>query len=499
VSCSLAPKCKAGHLACLTAVLLASLLACALPQAASARSQGVSLKPSKTKPYYACPHGGCELIVDPPAIKTAHGHALPDGARLVGGGIDGGYTAEELETAYGIPKTGGRSPEQQTVAVIEAYRDGLEEKDLPEENLAEYRKVEKLGECKAENVNKERCFRKVNQKGEEKNYPPEGKTSEEKKAETEWAMETSADLDMVSAACPECHILLVEANNAEESNMGAAVDKAVEFGATEVSLSYGYPETYKAKCGETDCSQYASDYERSEYDGHPVVIVAGAGDWGYDSHYYPISISKPAPVFPASAPTVVAVGGTELNLAGDSRSSEKVWNEPWRELASDSGCSEVESKPAWQKDTGCLKHRTDDDVAADAACETPVAVYSVAGWGHYCGTSVAAPFVAGVEAHATAYTRSLGADAFYKRPEMLFHVSEGSNGECGVFESKTWYLCNATLTGYSGTVGWGTPDGVPEVPTVPVVTTEGVTGVTETEATLHGTVDPEGSETKYYF
>jgi len=36
------------------------------------------------------------------------------------------------------------------------------------------------------------------------------------KENAEWAGEISLDVDMVSAACPECHILLVEANNEPE-------------------------------------------------------------------------------------------------------------------------------------------------------------------------------------------------------------------------------------------------------------------------------------------
>ena len=54
---------------------------------------------------------------------------------------------------------------------------------------------------------------------------------------------------MVSAICPNCHILLVEANSADEaiatsnpvqhSDLGASVDTAVNLGATEVSNSYG--------------------------------------------------------------------------------------------------------------------------------------------------------------------------------------------------------------------------------------------------------------------
>jgi hypothetical protein len=477
---------RSGRLGC-ALVLATALLGSAFPQGASAQPE-VSLTPSTTEPYYACPYEGCQAINEPPAIKTATGYVLPDGAQLVGSGVDGSYTPEELELAYNIPKAGGK---EQTVAVIDAHGDTTAESDLET-----YRKEYKLyynsteTACRKTSKGGNGCFKKVNQEGKEEDYPAAGSAG--------WGEETSLDLDMVSAACPECHILLVEANNEEESEMGAAVNKAVELGATEISSSYGFPETYATRCPETGCSKYQSDYN------HPgIPITVSAGDFGYDDHYYHFELSKPAPMFPASSPTVIAVGGTALHIEKNARSSENVWDE------SGSGCSVFEStKPAWQKETeetegrkGCTGDRADSDVAADASCETPVSIYSTPGFGgwHYeCGTSVASPFVAGIEAHANADTKSLGADAFYKRPSMLFHVSEGSNWEYCTESEATWYLCHATKEGYNGPTGMGTPDGVFDA-APPAVTTGSATSMTETEATLHGSVNPNGLETTYYF
>ena len=53
--------------------------------------------------------------------------------------------------------------------------------------------------------------------------------------------EISLDVDMVSAACPKCHILLVEATNAERyANLTAAENEAVALGATVVNDSWGW-------------------------------------------------------------------------------------------------------------------------------------------------------------------------------------------------------------------------------------------------------------------
>ena len=123
-----------------------------------------------------------------------------------------------------------------------------------------------------------------------------------------------------------------------------------------------------------------------------------------------------APSWPTTSPNVIAVGGTGLKKAENSRGwTEKVWDEEseYGAIGSGSGCSLYESKPTWQKDKGCVEHRTDNDVAADASYEeSPVAVYNTpyyvnihggekGGWINVGGTSVSSPFIAGVEAHAT--------------------------------------------------------------------------------------------------
>jgi len=495
----------AGRLACLM-VIVAALLGYLLPQVAVAEEPPISFTPSTTQPFFDCPGGGCDAISDPPVTTTASGYQLPFAALVLeGGGEKGGYDPKDLQSAYGIPETGGSG---QTVAVIDAHGDETAESDLTKyrEKYKVYYKGTETA-CTKTSVGGNGCFKKVNQKGVESEYPAASSAG--------WGLETSLDLDMVSAACPECHILLVEANNEEESEMGAAVDKAVELGATEVSISYGFSEAIETRCGSTDCSQYASDYDHPEYDGHPVVITVSAGDDKYDNE--DLELTKPAANFPASSPDVIAVGGTALKTAKDTRGwSETVWNEPSggeingeKTLPSGtgSGCSLDELEPPWQEaktffKEACGTKRTDNDVAADAACETPVSIYSTpyfGGWANECGTSASSPFIAGVEAHAGSATKKVGAEAFYKRPRMLFHISEGSNGECGAEGSETYYLCHATSEGYNGPTGWGTPDGVFNITAAPVVTTDSAYNVKENEATLRGTVNPEGAETKYYF
>ena len=391
---------------------------------------------------------------------------------LEGGGELGGYDPQDLQAAYAIPTTGGST---QTIALIDAYGYATAEGDL-----AVYRERYGLGPC----TTSDGCFRKVNEKGEQAHYPA---------ADKEWEAESALDLDMASAACPACHILLVEAENATQAALGSAVNTAVDLGATEVSNSYSIPEQ---RCEADDCEQYNADYD------HPgVLVTASAGDSGYDNYLE----GYESPGFPAASPYVVAVGGTSLKRALSSRGwSEEVWSEPQRRAATGSGCSLSEPKPLWQQGGACAD-RTDNDVAAVAACATPVSVYSTpyGGWEDFCGTSASSPLVAGIEAHASEYARSLpGADAFYADQQGLFDVTGGNNegldGECAP-PVEDEYLCHAGI-GYDAPTGSGTPDGPLELERAPPLAQSGpASNVTTDSATLAGTVNPQGSQSTYAF
>jgi Subtilase family len=379
------------------------------------------------KARWACPRGACDAIVAERTLKAAYG----SGERR-------GLDPQDLQSAYNIPSTIS-SP--QTIALVDAYGYPNAEADL-----AAYRERYGLPPCTTANG----CFKKVNEKGEEASYPAE---------EEGWDVEAALDEDMASAACPQCHIMLVEGSTELPADLGASVNTAVALGATEVSNSYGYPQTFLPWCGLLDCTRYNRDYV------HPgVVITASAGDSGYDDAYE----GRATADFPAASPNVVAVGGTALFKAPTPRGwFEEVWNEPAIKAGTGSGCARLEAKPAWQTDTGCTK-RTADDVAAVAAVVTPLSIRIDGRWELVGGTSASSPLVAGIVAHESASERALGAQAFYKDPAALNDVSEGFNwnplDESGTSEcAPNEYLCNAQV-GYDGPTGMGTPNGVPGEP-----------------------------------
>jgi subtilase family serine protease len=334
--------------------------------------------------------------------KLAHSSGAVDPAAT-----PSGYGPADLRAAYALPSSGGDGA---TVAIIDAYDDPEAESDL-----ATYRSTFGLSSCTTDNG----CFTKVGQTG----------TGTLPKADAGWAEEISLDLDMVSAICPNCHILLVEARSASMSDLGTAVNTAVSMGAKFVSNSYGGSE-----------SSSDTSYDSSYFDHPGVAITVSSGDSGYGVEY------------PAASRYVTAVGGTTLKQD----SSARGWNETAWDGAG-SGCSQYDAKPSWQTDTGCSR-RTVADVSAVADPATGVAVYDTygddTGWEVFGGTSAAAPVIAGVYALAGTPSGGSSPASFpYAHPGSLFDVTSGSNGSC-----SGSYLCTAG-SGYDGPTGLGTPDG----------------------------------------
>jgi hypothetical protein len=315
-----------------------------------------------------------------------------------------GFKPADLVSAYNLPSSGG---EGMTVAIVDAQDDPNAEADL-----GVYRSTFGLPACTTSNG----CFKKVNQEGVQGSYPS---------GDTGWGGEISLDVQMVSAACPSCKIILVEVNSATTSDLGAGVNTAASLGANVISNRYGGAED----------STVAS--ASSTYYNHPgILVTASNGDDGYGAN------------FPASSQYVLAVGGTSLVKDSNTRGwTEGVWS------GTGSGCSAYLPKPSWQTDKGCSK-RTVGDVAAIADPNTGVAVYDTygqKGWTILGGTSVASPLVAAI----FALTGKAGASPSfaYTNPSDFYDVTSGSNGSCG-----GTYLCTGEV-GYDGPTGNGTPNG----------------------------------------
>ncbi len=326
-----------------------------------------------------------------------------------------GLGPSDIQSAYNLSDTAGQG---HTVAIVDAYEDPNAEADL-----AAYRQQYGLPACTSANG----CFTKVNQRGQTTNLPS---------PDPGWGVEISLDLDAVSAACPSCKILLVEADSASLLDLIPAVHTAQQLGADAISNSYG---TFGEFSGEQTLERNYRDLR--------VPFVVSTGDYGYGNG----AILIGGIGYPAASQFAIAVGGTSLTRSESQRGwSESAWD------GATSGCSAYIHKPGWQKDNLCSM-RTVADVSAVADPQTGLAVYDTFGydgWLQVGGTSLAAPIVASVYAMAGNSSTLRYASNLYSQTGGLYDVTSGANGT----NCSGTYLCTA-VPGYDGPTGLGTPDG----------------------------------------
>jgi PKD repeat protein len=319
------------------------------------------------------------------------------------------YTPAYLQQAYDLSWLSQSGGSGDTVAIVDAYDDPTAESDL-----SAYRSFYGLPACTSASG----CFRKVNQTGG--STPPAF-------SDPGWVQEISLDLDAVSAICPNCHILLVEANSSSLSDLNAAMQTAHTLGANQISDSW---------------SATQSSAPAGTYTFPGVATVAATGDAGYVGPYQDS--------YPAALPGVTAAGGTTLGPTSGGANPRGFSEGAW--IGGGSGCASGIHKPAYQSDTGC-HGRSYADLSADADPNTGLAVYANGAWYVVGGTSLATPVIA-------AYYAITGANNStpqwaYGNAGAFNDIVSGSNGGCG---AKISYICTAG-PGYDGPTGVGSISG----------------------------------------
>jgi subtilase family serine protease len=315
-----------------------------------------------------------------------------------------GFNAADVQKAYGLKglKSGGA-----TVAIVDAWGYPSLESDL-----AKFRANNNLPACTI----KSGCLTVMNQKGGTKNLPPYN---------SGWALEQALDLQMVSAACPDCKLVMVEANKNFNASLGIAENRAaMQKGVVAISNSFG-----------------GTPRRNQSYYNHPgIAITASTGDGGFND---------PWAIYPASDTHVIAIGGTSVFKDGSSRGfHESAWS------GAGSGCARNNKPPKYQKplDTGCRTDATADiSGPADPGNGGLILVFN-GNAVQVGGTSESSPFAAAVYAlsgHHGGYPGKLP----YRHPGDLYDITTGSNGSCGA------PLCDAGK-GWDGPTGLGTPNGV---------------------------------------
>ena len=345
-----------------------------------------------------------------------------------------------------------------TVAIVDAYDDPAAEADLDV-----YRSYFGLPACTTANG----CFRKVDQDGGQ-SFPSQAPG---------WDNEIPLDLDAVSALCPRCKILLVEANSNNSSDLLVAQAEANALGANQISDSWGGTDPLGLP-------------PSGDYTFPGVATIASAGDDGY--------LGPGNDQYPAALPDVTAAGGTDLIPASTSgiENARGFTEQAWS--SSGSGCDTEVAKPAWQSDAGC-SGRSYNDLSANADPQTGLDVYdsSDGGWVLAGGTSESAPLIA-------AYYAITGASAAtpawaYQHSSLLNDPIGGSDGTC---PASMAYICTAG-PGYSGPTGVGSISGAVTAG-APGIGGPGPTGsytqsAAGTSAQLQAGIYPNGSDTRYWW
>ncbi|HEY6039770.1 MAG TPA: S53 family peptidase [Kofleriaceae bacterium] len=340
----------------------------------------------------------------------AHAHATPEGF-VQAAATPQGFGPADLQAAYKIPMTITGSP---IVAIVDAYGYPQLESDL-----AAYRTQYGLPACTVANG----CLKIVNQTGGATlpAAPP---------ANDDWTLETALDVDMASAACPSCKILVVQADDDQGNGLDIAQNAAATLGATVISNSWGGPE----QAGTSLAGQEV-------YFNHPnIAVFVSAGDNGYND-------AGQGPDYPATSAYTIAVGGTHLVKDTSARG--------WTETAWTSGgsaCSLSITKPAYQTNSGCTFKAT-TDIAAVGDPQTGVAVYNSrnGGWTVVGGTSASSPLIAAIFA-ATGNGKQTSGSFVKDNAAKLYDVLSGTNGTC-----TNAILCHAGA-GWDGPTGYGTPN-----------------------------------------
>ena len=359
------------------------------------------------------------------------GHAIGFGlkSRLASLKVNGdaGFGATALRKAYGIRALGSRA---NVIAIIDATHSSTAFDDV-----SEYRKtfgLPPLTNCSLRAVAKQGlpggknpCFIQFDQNG----AASLGSATQD----AGWAQETALDLEMASAACPKCSLLLVEGTTASFEDLSVAVSVASGFeGVRAISNSYGGGDIAPDRFGQ---------YAMAAASG--IAVTASSGDSGFGVQA------------PASFDGVVAVGGTSLTVdSSGAWLGESVW------AGSGSGCSSLNPAPAWQLFAGSsCPGKLTADVSAVADPATGVSVFFNGGWYVFGGTSASSPIIAGLYALKNDFGASAG-DFTAANTNSLHDITSGSNAMTASTKRACKFAvwCNAGI-GFDGPSGFGSPFG----------------------------------------
>ncbi|MCL4400369.1 MAG: S53 family peptidase [Candidatus Parvarchaeota archaeon] len=248
-----------------------------------------------------------------------------------------------------------------------------------------------------------------------------------------WSAETALDVETVHSLAPSANIYVVVSPN--DSFLFNVTQYAVQnLPVSTISISWGASETTysQQEITQLDSIFYLAAQKR-------IGVFVASGDSGAYNSLSSLNVN-----YPASSPSVIAVGGTQLSVGfNGAYSGETAWD------GSGGGESQFFQKPAVQPNLS--SNRMIPDVSFNAG--TPICAYVNSTWRGYYGTSVAAPSWAAINALVNQKTSGEGAlslnslyRTYYADGSLGFNlISSGNNG---------YYYANGT---YNMAVGIGSP------------------------------------------
>ncbi len=332
-----------------------------------------------------------------------------------------GFGPADLVSAY---KLNAAVTSTATIAIVDAFNYANAASDL-----ASYRTQFGLPACTVASG----CLTIVNQNGATSPLPAAPPAGDD------WNLEAALDLDMASAACPTCKLVLFEAQDDQGDGLFVAQNAAAaRAGVVSISNSWGEA---------SDGTDLTLD---SEFFTHTAAIntFVASGDAGN---------TGATPDYPSTSAHVIGVGGTHLAKSTAARGwTETAWS------GAGSSCSLLIAKPAFQATavpTAACTKRAAADVSSVADPNSGLAVFNRNDGGFIVvgGTSAASPFVAAVYARYGISGATHDASFAYGHTAEFFDITSGRDGTC------TSALCRAGV-GWDGPTGIGSPNGATLAP-----------------------------------
>jgi kumamolisin len=291
-------------------------------------------------------------------------------------------------------------------------------------------------------------------------------------------VEVTMDLEIAAGLAPGAEFVVIFAPGTCRG-LYDAVHKAMDEGASVISLSWGFLE-----CTLPGHKIHAVNRVLHDACVLGITVCCASGDDGSRGTGDERSNGLANVNFPASSPYVLACGGTALCWSGEQIEGEIVWNNTVHgsRLASGGGVSGWFAAPAYQnripvphftrsspkktwmsaEKTALASHRGRGvpDVAASADSDTGYAIVVGGLDYHGFGTSAAAPLWAALIARLNeGLGRRLGwanRDLYY--PEVARTLRPITHGDNDVCDGKVAFY--RARRRWCGCTGLGTPDGV---------------------------------------